>query len=98
MAKDLTVQLPDRPGTLADLGEALGGAGINIAGAAGMAAGGQADIHLLVHDPAAARGAIEQAGFQVTNERDVVVADIADEPGALGKAARRMASTSRSFT
>ena len=35
--KDLTVQLEDRPGTLAELGEALGNAGINIEGIAGFA-------------------------------------------------------------
>jgi hypothetical protein len=32
--KDLTVILEDRPGTLADLGEATGRAGINIEGSA----------------------------------------------------------------
>ncbi len=33
MAKDLTVILEDRPGTIADMGEALGKAGVNIEGA-----------------------------------------------------------------
>jgi len=32
MVKDLTVILQDRPGTLADMGEILGNAGINIEG------------------------------------------------------------------
>ncbi len=53
MAMDVTVQLPNRPGALADLGEALGGAGINIAGATGMAAVAETGIHLLADDPAA---------------------------------------------
>ena len=35
--KDLTVSLEDRPGTLADLGEALGKAGINIEGMCAVA-------------------------------------------------------------
>ncbi|NIT57181.1 MAG: amino acid-binding protein, partial [Phycisphaerae bacterium] len=36
MAKDLTVILEDRPGTVADMGEALGKAGINIEGGCGF--------------------------------------------------------------
>ena len=91
MAKDLIVELVDRPGTLADLGEALGNAGINIAGVAGFVAGGKANIHILVDDAAAARGAIEGAGLKVVDERDALVADIEDTPGALGKIARKTA-------
>ena len=34
--KDLTIYLEDRPGTLADMSEALGKAGINIEGLAGF--------------------------------------------------------------
>src|SRR5205814_1703393 len=58
--KDLTVQLEDRPGTLAELGEALGNAGINIEGIAGFAVPGAGGlVHLLVEDGAAARAALE---------------------------------------
>jgi hypothetical protein len=39
--KDLTVSLEDRPGTLADLGEALGKAGINIEGMCAVARDGR---------------------------------------------------------
>jgi hypothetical protein len=41
MATDLTVYLPDRPGTLADSGEALGNAGINIDGMCGFPSEGR---------------------------------------------------------
>ena len=40
--KDLTMILEDRPGRLADLGEATGNAGINIEGVCGMQEGGGA--------------------------------------------------------
>jgi hypothetical protein len=36
MATDLTIILEDRPGTLVDVGEALGKAGINIDGMCGF--------------------------------------------------------------
>jgi hypothetical protein len=92
MAKNLTIALEDRPGILADLGEALGGAGINIEGFCGYASEGRGTLHLLVEDPAAARGALEGAGFEVQEERDVLVVDIEDRPGALGVIARRIAT------
>ena len=91
MAKNLTITLEDRPGILAELGEALGGAGVNIEGFCGWASGGTGTLHLLVEDAAAARSALEQAGFQVTAERDVLVVNIEDRPGALGVIARRVA-------
>ena len=90
MATDLTVRLEDRPGELARLGEALGGAGVNVDGFAATTAGGQGEIHLLVEDAAAARSALEGAGIQVTGEREALVVDAPNSPGELGKAARRL--------
>src|SRR5918995_6703725 len=62
--KDLTVILENRPGRLADLGEAKGRAGVNIEGVCGTTEGGQGVIHVLVGDaePAlAGPGALRQA-------------------------------------
>jgi hypothetical protein len=91
MAKDLTVVLEHRPGTLAELGEATGGAGVNIDGICAVTSGGQGEIHLLVEDADAARRAIEGAGFQVREERDVIVHEVEDRPGVIGDVARRIA-------
>jgi hypothetical protein len=44
--KDLTVVLDDEPGSLADLGEATGGANINIEGMCATTAGGKGEIHI----------------------------------------------------
>jgi hypothetical protein len=93
MAKDLTITLEDRPGILAELGEALGGAGVNIEGFCGYASEGRSVLHLLVEDAAAARRALEDAGIDVDDERDVLVVDIEDRPGALGVIARRIANS-----
>jgi hypothetical protein len=91
MAKDLMVELEDRPGTLADLGEALGNAGINIDGGCGFPVGGRATLHILVEDADGARKVIEGAGLSVTDQRDVLLLDVTDKPGELGGIARRMA-------
>lgn len=89
--KDLTVSMADRPGTLADVAEALGKAGVNIEGFCGFAAGGEGTGHVLVEDAGRARSAIEGAGATVSGERDVLVLDVENKPGALGAVARKIA-------
>jgi hypothetical protein len=91
MATDLTVQLEDRPGTLAQLGEALGNAGVNIDGLCAVTGGGRGEIHVLVEDASAARQALEGAGMQVSGEQEVLVVDAQDRPGELGRIARAVA-------
>jgi hypothetical protein len=97
MAKNLTIELEDKPGILAELGEALGRAGINIEGFCGYASGGTGVVHLLVDNAAAARGALEGTGISVQAERDVVVVEIDDRPGALGVIARRISNANVSL-
>jgi hypothetical protein len=94
MATDLTIALEDRPGELARVGEALGGAGVNIEGVCGVGIGGRGVIHVLVEDAAAARQALEAAGVTLEGESEALVADMsaqADTPGSLGQAARAVA-------
>jgi len=91
MARDLTVILEDRPGTLADVGEALGKAGINIDGMCGFPCEGKGVLHVLVEDAAGARRALEDAGMEVSGEREVLVFEINDRPGAFGEVARKIA-------
>ncbi len=89
--KDLTITLEDRPGRLADLGEATGGAGINIEGLCATTGGDGAEVHVLVDDAAAAREALASAGVEVDAETDVLVIDVEDRPGTMGEVARKVA-------
>jgi len=91
MMKDLLVRLEDRPGTLAGMGEILGNAGINIEGISAASYKEASAIHILVEDAAGARQALEARGVEVAAERDVLVLDINDRPGALGEIARKLA-------
>jgi hypothetical protein len=91
MMKDLTITLEDRPGRLADLGEATGKAGINIEGLCATTGGGGAEVHILVEDEAAAREALGSAGIDVAAESDVLVIDVEDRPGTMGEVARKLA-------
>ena len=91
MAKDLTVILEDRPGTLADVGEALGKAGINIDGCCGFPSEGKGVLHILVDDAAAVQRELRQAGLEVRGEREVLVLEVENRPGVLGDVTRRIA-------
>lgn len=91
MPHDITVELENRPGTLAELGEAAGQNGINIDGVCAFPCEGVGVIHLLVDDAVAARNAFDAAGVTVTDVREVLVVDIEDRPGAMGVLARRFA-------
>jgi len=90
--KDLSIALENRPGALAEMGEALGRAGVSVEGGGAFVVNGQGIAHFLFVDGAAARKALEAAGIHVLEERDVLVQRLKqDEPGQLGKISRRMA-------
>ena len=94
MSTDLRVTMDDQPGGLADLGEALGAAGINIQGLCGVTHEGVGIIHVLVEDAAAAREALEGAGVNVELESEVIVGELpgdVDKPGIMGSMARKVA-------
>jgi hypothetical protein len=94
MATDLGVTVEDRPGGLADVGEALGNAGINIEGLCGIGLGDRGVIHILVEDAGAARTALEGAGLTVESESEALVNAIPGDvntPGTMGRMARAMA-------
>jgi hypothetical protein len=90
---DLTVILDDRPGELARLGEVTGAAGVNIRGFAAFTGEGRGVIHLLLDDDAVARATeeLQRAGMGIADSREVLVVDVADQPGSLGEVARELA-------
>jgi len=92
VARNITVVLQDRPGELARLGNAMGGAGVNIKGMCAFTGEGRGIIHVLVDDESAgaARRALDEAGMGVADEREVLVVDVEDRPGTLGELSRRM--------
>jgi hypothetical protein len=90
--KDLTIALENRPGALAEMGEALGRAGVSVEGGGAFVVDGIGVAHFLFVDGRAARKALEAAGIRVLEERDVLVQRLNQtEPGQLGKISRRMA-------
>ena len=71
--------------------EALGQKGINITGFTGATCGDSGSVCLITNDESATRKALQDAHYRV-KERELVVATLADKPGSLADAARRLAN------
>lgn len=93
MPTDLTVILEHQPGELARLAEITGEVGVSIRGLAGFIGEGRGVVHLLLDDNTVAlcRQALERAGIEIADQREVLVVGIEDRPGALGELTRRLA-------
>lgn len=92
--RDLAIELDHRPGALAEMGEALGRAGVSIEGGGAVAADGRGHGvgHFLFADGAVARSALTAAGIRVLADREVLAQRLRqDVPGQLGQLTRLMA-------
>ncbi len=90
--QDLTIRLANKPGALAEMGEALGRAGVSIEGGGGFTVGEAGIMHFLFEDGNAAMAALMAARIEVLEVRDVLVQRLRqDTPGQLGMIARQMA-------
>lgn len=91
MAFDLTIDIENAPGALADVAAAISDAGVNIAAATCMGSGDRAELHVLVPHAEAARHLLAISHVAVTREREVVVVDVEDRPGVLADLTRKIA-------
>jgi hypothetical protein len=91
MATDLTIDLANTPGALAEVAAAISDAGVNIAAATCIGTGDRAELHILVKHAEAARHSLAISHVAVTREREVVVVDVEDRPGVLADLTRRIA-------
>jgi len=66
--KDLAIALDNRPGALAEMGEALGKAGVSVEGGGAWVVDGRGVAHFLFKDGTAARQALEAKGITVLAE------------------------------
>jgi hypothetical protein len=90
---DVCILLDDRPGALAEMGEALGRAGVSVEGGGAWVVDGRGVAHFLVADGEAARRALTEAGLHVAAVREVVTTRLdQSRPGQLGALTRLMAN------
>lgn len=88
-AKQLSVWVEDRPGTLGEVASALGAKKVNIAAFMAGAIGGRGGIRVVVDKPAAAKKIFAERGWEVSEE-DVIRITVGDKPGTLGRAASKL--------
>ena len=90
MAVEIVVPLENKPGTLAKVTEVLGKAGINLQGI-GYSAGKRGFLRVVADNPEKALAALKKAKIKGKAGREVVEITLADNPGALGEVARKLA-------
>jgi hypothetical protein len=91
MAFDLTIDIENTPGALAQVAGAISDAGVNIAAATCVGPGERAELHILVRHAEAARHLLAISHLAVSREREVVVVDVEDRPGVLADLTRKIA-------
>jgi hypothetical protein len=84
------VELPNRPGSLAMISEAIAERGINITGIAGATSGELGSVSFTTDDDSGTRNALGEKGW-VYREVPVVSVSLDDRPGSLAAATRRLA-------
>lgn len=92
--RDLELRLVDRPGAPAQMGRALGEAGVSVEGGGVFVTGGAGVAHFLLADPDAelARSALNRAGIELMAIREVLVQRLRQEvPGQVGAVCGRLA-------
>jgi hypothetical protein len=95
MLTEVVVELEDRIGALADLGELLGGHGVDIRALAVLnVAEGLARAHLVVEPADVAVRVLREHGLVPKRVREVLSVTLEDEPGALGRYCRKLADAS----
>src|SRR5438270_13118962 len=96
-AKQLTVNVPDRPGTLGEIAAALGEKKINIVGLCGAKTGDTGMIWMVVDKTAAAKRVFAQHRWD-TSEDEVLAVTLPDSPGSLGRFATKLANAGGNIT
>jgi hypothetical protein len=84
------VELPNQPGSLAMVAEAVAERGINVTGFAGATSGELGSVVFTTDDESATRNALGEKGW-VYREVPIVHAKLEHRPGTLAAAARKLA-------
>jgi len=91
MPTEIVTEVEDRPGVLADIGELFGKRDINITAAAAFTYSGKGYIHFVVDDADPAVSLLKECGCKIITVREVLSVSLDDQPGELGRYARRLA-------
>lgn len=90
LVKQLSIQIENKPGTLAQLCTELARYAVNIAAIMAPEVKEVGTVRLVVSSIETARRVLNQQGLKYT-EQDVIALKLTDRPGALGRATRKLA-------
>jgi hypothetical protein len=96
-AKQLSVRVENRPGTLAHVARVLGDAKVNILAFLTTTLGAEGSVQVVVDNVNKAKKALEGAGLTYT-ESDVFHVELPNVPGALGNLAGKLAAKEINIT
>jgi hypothetical protein len=90
-ARQLSVSVENRPGTLAHVARVLGHAKVNVLAFLATTSGAEGAVHFVPDNVNKAKKALEGAGFSYT-EAEVLLVKLPNVPGALGNFAGKLAA------
>jgi hypothetical protein len=96
-AKQLSVSVENRPGTLAHVARVLGDAKVNILAFLTTTWGTEGAVHVVVDNANKAKKALDAAGISHT-EAEVLHVELPNLPGALGHFASKLAAKEINIT
>ena len=95
--RDLTIYFNDKQASLADIGETLGKAGVNIEGLCGFSTNNKWVVHILIEDAKTAHSTLLNNNFDASADREVIVFSksekkVVGKPGSFGEISRHLIS------
>jgi len=90
MAQQFIVQLPNHPGSLADLAEALATRGVDLRAIGGGGIGDEGHIILTTADDDTARAVLTEGAYTFI-EGESILTEVDDRPGGMARVARALA-------
>jgi hypothetical protein len=90
MSRQFVVQLPNRPGALAELSETLASRGVDLRAIGGGGIGDVGHVIMTTADDPTTRAVLEEGGYTYI-EGEAVLAEVGDRPGGMAGIARALA-------
>ena len=90
MANQFVIQLPNRPGALADLSEILATRGVDLRAIGGGGIGESGHLIFKTSDDIATRAVLQEGAYEFIEGESLLV-EVDDQPGGMARVARRLA-------
>jgi len=92
LGKEIVVAVVNKIGVLADISKIVADHGINIEAVAGYAKDNEAEIMLVTSDNLRTGDALRKANYKSIKEREVVIVELENKPGAIKQVTVTLAS------